>query len=231
MPFFWRSEHHARDIRGYYFTSLEWSFTFNEIFLQRYSLFIPCVFVANFNWYLYFDGIRRQCWRDWVCFVCQLSGVSVMNMNLGCGNQSGSVLSKRHRSLSGQICPVAHVPRFTSHADEDSAPEGHIPPPKTLPVTNLFFFCLICSPRFGKPNSVFKNISASIVLVRERTFYCRPYNVLKVSQFCRAPAFLCYYQTFAWNIFILTNYRCLITVLCLMPLWSLYYVLCLLWHS
>lgn len=68
------------------------------------------------------------------------SRATVMNMNLGCGNQSGSVPSKRHRSLSGQICPLAHVPRFTSHADEDSAPKGDIPPPKTLPVTNLFFF-------------------------------------------------------------------------------------------
>lgn len=117
------------------------------------------------------------------------SRATVMNMNLGCGNQSGSVPSKRHRSLSGQICPLAHVPRFTSHADEDSAPKGDIPPPKTLPVT-IFFFSALSGPRaFGKPNSVFKNISASIVLVRERTFYCRPYNVLKVSQFCRAAGF------------------------------------------
>lgn len=66
-------------------------------------------------------------------------GVSVMNMNLGYGNRSGSVPSKRHRSHSGQICPLGHVPRFTSNA-EDSAPGGHIRPPKTLPVTNLFFF-------------------------------------------------------------------------------------------
>lgn len=80
--------------------------------------------------------------------VSQLKEVSVMNMNLGCGNQSRSVPSKRHRSLSGQICPLAHVPGFTILADEDSAPKGDIPPPKTLPVTNLFFFCLICSPRF-----------------------------------------------------------------------------------
>lgn len=118
----------------------------------------------------------------------------VMNMNLGCVKSVESVPSKRHRSLSGQICPFAHVPRFTSRSDEDSAPKGHIPPPKTLPVTNLFFFSALSAPRvFGKPNSVFKNISASIVLVRERTFYCRPYNVLKVSQFCHAAAFrYCY---------------------------------------
>lgn len=86
-------------------------------------------------------------------------------------NRSGSVPSKRHRSLSGQICPLAHVPRFTSHADEDSAPEGDIRPPKTLPVTNLFFFSALSAPRvFDKPNSVFKNISASIVLVWNERF-------------------------------------------------------------
>lgn len=61
-------------------------------------------------------------------------------MNPGRENRSGCVPSKRHRSLSGQICPLAHVPGFTSRAVEDSAPEGDIPPPKTLPVTNLFFF-------------------------------------------------------------------------------------------
>lgn len=61
----------------------------------------------------------------------------------------------------------------------------------------ICFFCALSAPRaFAKPNSVFKNISACIVLVRERTFYCHPYNVLKVSQFCRLAvaclvAFIC----------------------------------------
>lgn len=53
----------------------------------------------------------------------------------------------------------------------------------------VFFFALSAPRTFGKPNSVFKNISASIVLVRERTFYCRPYNVLKVTRFCHAYVF------------------------------------------
>lgn len=87
---------------------------------------------------------------------------------LGASNQSGSVPSKRHRSLSGQIYPVAHVPRFTTSRRRFSTQGRHFAS-KNFTRYKFVFFSALSAPRaFGEPNSVFKNISASIVLVRER---------------------------------------------------------------
>lgn len=85
---------------------------------------------------------------------------------------------------------------------------------KLYPLQICFFFALSAPRAFGKPNSVFKNISASIVLVRERTFYCWPYNVLKVTRFRHASAFRELFRSSTLsNDFIGNYYSCLITVL------------------
>lgn len=137
------------------------------------------------------DYLSRPMKVDWIDIGSNMSvsiGI-VMNMNLGCGK------SVRERSIkTSQVAlrtnlPGCPRPAFYEPRRRRFSTQGRHSASENFTRYKFVFFSALSAPRaFAKPNSVFKNISASIVLVRQRTFYCWSYNVLKVSQFCRAAA-------------------------------------------
>lgn len=165
MPFFWSV------ILGAYVSRNRHSFTFNENFDGCWNLGqkrLKSIF-------------RRKClsWRKLPLWIWILgAGISrgAFHQNVIGRSQDKFARLPTSRVLRATPTKIQH-PRETFRLQ------------KLYPLQICFFFALSAPRTFGKPNSVFKNISASIVLVRERTFYCRPYNVLKVTRFCHAYVF------------------------------------------